>query len=70
MQSFDVLIHLAEVKAMTGISKATIYRWTKTGKFPAPAKISGTARWSRTEVNEWIKQMLERRTTRAYKMVE
>lgn len=61
MQTFDVLIHLAEVKAMTGVSKATIYRWTKTGKFPAPAKIDGIARWSRAEVSEWIAQALANR---------
>lgn len=63
MQS-DALIHLAEVKAMTGVSKATIYRWTKTGKFPAPAKIGGIARWSRTEVSEWIAQALANRKVR------
>jgi len=60
-----VFIHLREVVTMTGLSRATIYRRLNANEFPAPAKIGGAARWSRTEVDEWISRMLAARSPKS-----
>jgi len=57
----DSLLNMRDVLDMTRLSKATIYRRIDAGKFPAPAKIGGSARWSRNEVGEWIARELAAR---------
>lgn len=41
-----------------GISPATLWRWIKAGKFPAPGKLQGTSYcgWQESVVDEWIEQ--------------
>jgi excisionase family DNA binding protein len=57
----DSLIPIADVAAATSMSRATIYRAVKAGTFPAPAKIGGMSRWSRQEIEAWIKRGLAAR---------
>ncbi|MCE5294310.1 MAG: AlpA family transcriptional regulator [Chlamydiales bacterium] len=37
-----------------GISRPTIWRWVKNGKFPKPIKLStGSTRWRLSELEAW-----------------
>ncbi|MBT5268252.1 MAG: AlpA family phage regulatory protein [Candidatus Marinimicrobia bacterium] len=36
------------------VSRATIWRWVKEGKFPKPVKLSpGCTRWKLSDVEQW-----------------
>lgn len=57
-QQHDSLLPIADVIAVTSLSRPTIYRMIGDAAFPAPVKIRGLARWSRNEVNDWIERAL------------
>lgn len=47
-------IRLPEVRRITGLSTATIYRMAVGGKFPRQAKVGEQAvAWVRAEVEQW-----------------
>ncbi|SED44967.1 helix-turn-helix transcriptional regulator [Pseudomonas migulae] len=47
-------IRLPEVKKLTGLSTATIYRMAVSGKFPKQVKIGDSAvAWVKAEVLQW-----------------
>jgi prophage regulatory protein len=47
-------IRLPEVRRITGLSTATIYRMAVGGKFPRQAKVGEQAvAWIRAEVEQW-----------------
>ncbi|HHQ4530938.1 TPA: helix-turn-helix transcriptional regulator, partial [Aeromonas hydrophila] len=49
------LIKLKEVVEMTTLSKATIYRLMKNGKFPCAIHLGAKAvAWKLSEIIEWI----------------
>jgi prophage regulatory protein len=49
------LMRLAEVRALTSLSTATIYRLMRQGKFPQSVKLSERATaWLESEVTAWI----------------
>jgi prophage regulatory protein len=51
----DVLIRIANVCAITGLSVPTIYRLMSREKFPRPVKITSTARaWKLSEITAWV----------------
>jgi len=50
LPSPDRLVTISEVVNLTKISKATIYRLVRDGKFPRPAKIGRMTRWSEQSV--------------------
>ncbi|WP_395391612.1 AlpA family phage regulatory protein [Novosphingobium sp. BL-8A] len=53
----DRLIRMPEVTAMTGLSKAMIYRLIGQQRFPTQYKPGGYAsRWSEVEVKLWIER--------------
>lgn len=58
----DAVIDLKEVQALTSISKASIYRLMKSGRFPA-AKIlmPGSRRvgWLKSDVLQWVAEPLD-----------
>jgi predicted DNA-binding transcriptional regulator AlpA len=37
-----------------GVSKPTIYRWVKQGKFPTPIYVSKSPTWIEREVDEYL----------------
>lgn len=52
---------IKDVCARIKVGRATIYRWIKSGNFPAPVKLNGdvqqsAARWSAQVVSTWINQ--------------
>lgn len=53
-RTVDYLIPRKIVEEMSGLSKATIYRLIKAGKFPPPRSIgTGAVRWKLSEVIAW-----------------
>ena len=49
------LIRIDEVKRLTGISTATLYRKISTNEFPRPVHLGVVARaWPLSEVQSWI----------------
>ena len=57
-----VLLKLAEVKALTKLSHASIYRLIATKRFPKPIKLGEAASaWIASEINEWLESRIEKR---------
>ena len=55
MEGKDRLIRRAEVLRRIGIANATLYRWIKAGRFPAPIEVGPLAvRWWESEVDAWL----------------
>lgn len=53
-QSVDWLIPRKTVEKLSGLSRATIYRLIKAGKFPRPLSIgTGAVRWRQSDVIAW-----------------
>ena len=44
-----------ELAAMLGISRATVWNWTKAGKLPAPVKLGPrVTAWKRADIEKWL----------------
>ena len=55
VQSDDRLLRRREVEERTGLSRASIYRLKRDGRFPAPVRVSDTAvRWKASDITVWI----------------
>lgn len=53
-QIVDYLLPRKTVEEMSGLSRATIYRLIKSGKFPRPLSIgTGSVRWRQSDVIAW-----------------
>ena len=53
-QFVDYLIPRRTVEKLSGLSRATIYRLMKAGKFPRPLSIgTGSVRWRQSDVIAW-----------------
>lgn len=51
----DELIDWHEVHRLVGVSRATIWRWSRTGQFPAPRQVGpNRVKWLKSEVSQWI----------------
>ena len=51
----DRLLRRREVEELTGLSRASIYRLKRDGRFPAPVRVSDTAvRWKASDITIWI----------------
>lgn len=57
----DALIRLPEVEVLSGLKRSQIYDDIGEGLFPAPTKIGTASRWSRREVQAWIRDRLNER---------
>jgi prophage regulatory protein len=56
------LIRIDEVKRLTGISTATLYRKISANEFPRPVRLGVVARaWPLSEVQDWIAGRIELR---------
>jgi prophage regulatory protein len=56
------LIRIGEVKRLTGLSTATLYRKISTREFPRPVQLGAAARaWPLSEVQNWIAGRIELR---------
>lgn len=55
------LLDIDDVCARIKVSRATVYRWVKTGNLPAPIKLNGAsqqsaARWPAAVICSWIEK--------------
>ena len=51
----DRLLRRRKVEELTGLSRASIYRLMRKGRFPLPVKVSATAvRWKESDITAWI----------------
>ena len=51
----DKFLRREDVEAMTGLSRSSIYRLMRLGKFPEPVKIGENAvRWPESELTAWL----------------
>lgn len=48
------LLDVQEVKALTGFSVTTIYKYVKNGTFPQPKKVGRSTRWRLADVQAFI----------------
>ncbi len=53
------LLRRREVEALTGLSRATIYRLKQRGQFPRPVRIgadspNGAVRWCADDIEAWL----------------
>lgn len=56
------LIRIGEVKRLTGLSTATLYRKISTREFPRPVQLGVSARaWPLSDVQNWIAGRIELR---------
>ena len=56
------LIRIDEVKRLTGLSTATLYRKIAAKEFPRPVRLGAVARaWPLSEVQDWIAGRMELR---------
>lgn len=53
-EAVDFLIPRKTVEKLSGLSRATIYRLMKAGKFPRPLSIgTGSVRWKQSDIVAW-----------------
>lgn len=53
-QQTDFLLRRKEVERIAGISRASIYRLIKAGKFPHPVSLgTGSVRWKQSDISKW-----------------
>ena len=51
----DRLMRRREVERVTGMSRASIYRLMRSGRFPLPVRVGATAvRWKESDIADWI----------------
>ncbi len=51
------ILRLREVEARTGLSRSTIYRWRRAGRFPQAVVLGKrSVGWIESEVDEWIRE--------------
>ena len=49
------LLRRQEVEELTGLSRASIYRLMRSGRFPLPVRVSASAvRWKASDIAAWI----------------
>ena len=49
------LIKCHEIQADFTLSRATIYRWMKEGKFPKPIHLGANmVRWKKSDIDNWL----------------
>ena len=63
-RAVERLIRFTEVKRLTGLSGATLYRKMSTKQFPRPVQLGAAARaWPLSEVQDWIAGRIAMRET-------
>lgn len=63
-RAVERLIRIGEVKSLTGLSTATLYRKISAREFPRPVQLGAAARaWLLSEVQDWIASRVALRDT-------
>ena len=57
----QAILRIADVRAATGLSRATVWRMVKAGTFPAPVALGKRAiGWRREAVESWVEGLQEK----------
>ncbi len=57
MKNITAFLKDTEVAMRYGVSRPTIWRWTKNGNFPKPVKLgAGSTRWRASDLETWENQ--------------
>lgn len=57
MKNITAFLKDTEVAVRYGVSRPTIWRWTKNGNFPKPVKLgAGSTRWRASDLETWENQ--------------
>lgn len=57
MKNITAFLKDTEVPVRYGVSRPTIWRWTKNGNFPKPVKLgAGSTRWRASDLEAWENQ--------------
>ena len=51
------LLRIADVINRVSLSKGSIAKLEKAGKFPKRIKLGGCARWKTSDIDEWLKSL-------------
>lgn len=54
------MLRIDKVLELFPISKVSLYRLVKEGKFPSPMKLGATNVWSSTELRKWLAENARR----------
>lgn len=58
----DCLLRIKEVMKRTGLPRSSLYRYIKTGIFPAPIQIGPKAvAWPESKIDSWVEDRKEGR---------
>lgn len=49
-----LLLRLAQIERLLGVSRRTIYRWVESGEFPHPIKINRTKYWTKAQIEQYL----------------
>lgn len=56
------ILKIKEVRSLTKLSKASVYRLAKLGEFPAPIKLGErSSGWLESEIMDWINSRISQR---------
>lgn len=53
------LLKLSQVQEILPVSKTTLWRYVKAGKFPEPRKLGRSAFWVKEEVENAVRQLVK-----------
>ncbi|MBN3789300.1 AlpA family phage regulatory protein [Burkholderia sp. Ac-20353] len=54
------LLRLPQVLDMVGLSRAKVYAMVRAGEFPKPRKVRHASLWVESEVQAWIRSVVEK----------
>ena len=60
MNNITAFLRDTEAAVRYGVSRPTIWRWTRNGKFPKPVKLgAGSTRWRSSDLEAWEQSQIE-----------
>jgi len=63
------VLRIQEVEDRVGVTRSTIDRWEKAGKFPARRQLGeGAVGWLETEIDEWLQSLPKTNTSNLTKL--
>jgi excisionase family DNA binding protein len=51
-----MLLTIAKVQEVCGVSRRTVYRWVADGLMPPPVRIGGSLRWRVSQLEIWVQR--------------
>ena len=64
MKNITAFLKDIEVAMRYGVSRPTIWRWTKNGNFPKPVKLgAGSTRWRSSDIEAWEQSQIQNSST-------